>query len=205
MHKSVLDFDSAEHGHATNNQDLRRFRGIGLDVSALVLIGTENADTLQNYLPIFGNANLPASENSACLEHGLFTFNIGVNQINFVSPEYRHEARAAKVLGIYLPVAAAKDIERVKMRICGQDRGLAGQSLPKHGYTRDDDEHRPEVPEINVDEAHLSQLEHYAKRDKRCACRPASGVDDLDQANHDEDRGPEVEYEPVGQIAKFFQ
>src|SRR5215470_14636804 len=203
--ESILDFNAAEHRHSPHEQGLGRFRGIRLEMSRLVLIGAEHPDSLHDDQPVFRNHNLASAENRIGLDHGFASPDIRMPEIDLVAAENGNQARGLKVFGIDMALPASKNVEAVQLGFAPERRPFLHHGLPQHGDADDDDEHRPEFPEIHANESDLMQLEENSNRQECCADRPSVGEDNFDDADQNEDRRPEMEDETGGEVPQFLE
>src|SRR5215469_2190234 len=202
---SILDFNAAEHRRSPHEQGLGRFRGVGLKMSCLILIRAKNPDALHDDQPVFRNNNLTSAEKRIGLDHGFAALDIRMPEIDLVASENRNHARALKVFGIDMPFPASKNVEAVQPGMARHSRPFLSHCLPQHRDPGDDDEYRPEFPEIQANETHLMQLEESSDRNEGCADWPSAGEDDLDEADQNEDRRPEMKDQTGGEVAQSLE
>src|SRR5437773_1309046 len=200
----VLDFDSAEHGDALDHQGLRRLGWIGLEVAGFVFVRAENSRPLQRDEPSLRNTNFTAPKNRARVQDGVAAFEIGMREINLVSAKDGKQVSTFELLCVHLPLSPAKDVQRIELRIERIRRGFLHQRLPEHCHTSNDNEHWPQVPKIQVDDAHFVELEKHAEADEDHSGWTPARVCDLHNADDHKNHWPKVQSETVRQEAQLL-
>src|SRR5438874_8947354 len=201
----VLDFDPAEHRDALDHQGLRGLGRIRLKVPGLVFVRAENSRSLQRDEPSLRNANFTAPKDRARVQDGVAAFEIGMREINLVSAKDGKQVSTFELFCIHLPLPSAKDVQRIELGIGGIRRGFLHQRLPEHCHTSNDNEHWPQVPKIQVDNAHFVELEKRAEADEDHSGWAATRVCDLHNADDHKNHWPKVQSETVRQEAQLLE
>src|SRR6266700_7357259 len=201
----VLDFDPAEHRDALDHQCLRGLRRVRLKVPGLVFICAENSRSLQRDEPSLRNSNFTAPKNRARVQDGVAAFEIGTQKINLVSPKNGKQASTFELFCIHLPLPTAKDVQRIELRIGGICRRFLHQRLPEHCHTGHDNKHWPQVPKIQMDDAHFVELEKQTHTNEDHAGRAPARIRDLPNADNHETHWPKVQSETVRQVAHLLE
>src|SRR5689334_13180038 len=101
-------------------------------------------------MPVFRDTNLSAAENCIRLEHGFVLLDICAVEIDFVAAENCHEPPTFEIVAAYLPITAAENIECIELRVSRNRRRFSPKCLPKHRQPRNNDQHGPQVPDIQL-------------------------------------------------------
>src|SRR5215831_15825535 len=108
MAPSVLQFDSAEHRAALDDQALGRRIDPAVGLQRAVLERAEHARALHHHAPRFRYSHFNAAEHGVEFEHGLLFRYLGLAEIDFEAAENRVILGAAEVLVVNETLAAAE-------------------------------------------------------------------------------------------------